>query len=140
MEVMARGPASLTTEIVKETYESLTGTASSIIRQLSLAGIALIWIFRSGSSSAPVLERPLLLAASLIFAALTLDLLQYLIGAVTWHLYFLCKERQSTSPETVFEAPKWINWPTWTLFWFKAAFMIAAYAYILYFLAGKFFK
>ena len=37
-------------EDVKNAYETLSGTASQIIRQLSLAGIALIWLFNIGTA------------------------------------------------------------------------------------------
>ena len=40
--------ASLNTEKIKDTYETLSGKASDIFRQLSLAGIALIWLFKVG--------------------------------------------------------------------------------------------
>jgi hypothetical protein len=135
---MVKKAASLTTGEVKETYEALSGTASGIVRQLSLAGIALIWLFKTGASSAPVLEPQLLRAALFIFVALSLDLLQYLIGTFTWHRYFLYKENKRTPPNETFEAPNWINWPTWTLFWFKSASMITAYSFILHFLYEKF--
>ncbi len=135
---MVKEAASLTTGEVKETYEALSGIASGIVRQLSLAGIALIWLFKTGANSAPVLEPQLLRAAFFIFVALSLDLLQYLIGTFTWHRYFLYKEQQGTSPDATFEAPNWINWPTWTLFWFKSTSMITAYSFILPFLYGKF--
>ena len=130
--------ANLTTADVKEAYEALSGKASEIIRQLSLAGIALIWIFKTGTPSSPILEIQLLRAALFIFVALSLDLLQYLTGTLTWHRYFLYKEKQGTLPTAKFEAPRWINWPTWTLFWLKAASMLFAYLLILPFLWGKF--
>lgn len=130
--------ASLTTGKVKETYEALSGVASGIVRQLSLAGIALIWLFKNGANSVPVLEPQLLQAAFFIFVALSLDLLQYLVGTLTWHRYFLYKEQQRTLPDATFEAPNWINWPTWTLFWLKSASMIIAYSFILPFLYKKF--
>jgi len=130
--------ANLTTTEVKAAYEALSGKASEIVRQLSLAGVALIWIFKTGTASSPVLEVQLLRAALFIFLALSLDLLQYLLGTLTWHRYFLYKEKQETPPTAKFEAPSWINWPTWTLFWLKAACMLAAYSFILPFLWGKF--
>lgn len=131
--------ASLTTEKVKDAYEALSGKASDIVRQLSLAGIALIWIFKIGPDSSPVIQAPLLRAALFIFVALFLDLLQYLVGTAMWHIFFRWQERRDISPNKVFDAPVWMNWPTWTLFWLKAVSMAIAYGlFILPFLFKKF--
>lgn len=127
-------------EDVKNAYETLSGTASQIIRQLSLAGIALIWLFNIGTGTKPALPHLLLQAALFIFLALFFDLLQYLVGTFTWFLYFRKKERASTSPDEEFLAPAWINWPTWFLFSLKAICMLVAYlVFILPFLFTTFF-
>jgi hypothetical protein len=133
-----KSASNLTLDKVKEAYEGLSGKASDIVRSLSLAGIALIWLFKVGPTSLPVLEPVLLKAAFFIFVALSLDLFQYLVGTFTWHCYFLKKEREKTHPDSKFDAPKWINWPTWTLFWLKAVSMFIAYSYILPFLYREF--
>ena len=120
---------------VKNAYESLSGIASSIVRQLSLAGIGLIWLFNIGTGAKPALPHPLLQGALFIFLALFFDLLQYLVGTFTWFLYFRKKERAGTPPDKDFLAPAWINWPTWFLFSVKAACMLVAYlGFILPFL------
>jgi len=124
---------------VKNAYEALSGTASSIIRQLSLAGIGLIWLFNIGTGAKPALPHQLLQGALFIFLALFFDLLQYLVGTFTWFLYFRKKERAGTPPDQDFLAPAWINWPTWFLFSVKAACMLVAYlGFILPFLFTTF--
>jgi hypothetical protein len=72
----------------RSTYETLSGKASDIARQLSLAGIAIIWLFRVGSDKAPMIDRNLLRAALFIFLALFFDFLQYFVGTIIWFLYF----------------------------------------------------
>ncbi len=124
---------------VKNAYETLSGIASQIVRQLSLAGIGLIWLFNIGTGAKPTLPHPLLQAALFIFLALFFDLLQYLLGTFTWFLYFRKKERAGTPPDREFLAPAWINWPTWFLFSVKAACMLIAYlGFILPFLFSTF--
>ena len=126
-------------EDVKNAYETLSGTASSIIRQLSLAGIGLIWLFNIGTGIKPALPQQLLQAALFIFLALFFDLLQYLVGTFTWFAYFRIKERAGTPEDAEFLAPAWINWPTWFLFSVKAACMLVAYlGFILPFLFTTF--
>jgi len=82
-----------------------------------------------------VVDQNLLRAALFIFLALFFDFLQYLVGTVIWFLYFRYKERQGTSEKDEFLAPEKLTWPTWTLFYFKSAMMLFAYAaYIILFL------
>jgi hypothetical protein len=123
----------------RSAYEALSGKASDIVRQLSLAGIALVWLFRAGSDRAPVIDQSLLQAALFIFLALFFDFLQYLVGTVIWFLYFRHKEKSGTSEQDEFLAPEQLAWPTWALFYLKSAMMIVAYAaYIIPFLFKKF--
>ena len=126
-------------EDTRSAYETLSGKASDIVRQLSLAGIAVIWLFKSGTEGAPVLDKPLVRAALFIFLALLLDLLQYLLGSAIWFLYFRHMEKGGAKLDTEVEAPESLNWPTWFLFAAKAAMMLVAYiCYIIPFLAAKF--
>ena len=123
----------------RSAYETLSGKASDIVRQLSLAGIALIWLFRVGPDKTPVIDQGLSRAALFIFLALFFDFLQYLVGTLIWFLYFRYKETHGTSEEDEFLAPGRLTWPTWTPFHLKSAMMLVAYAaYIIPFLARKF--
>jgi len=101
----------------KSAYEVLSGKASDIIRQLSLAGVAWIRVFKVSLGTSFLIEANLLRGLFFIFLALFLDLLQYLVGTATWHIYFRKEEREHIGREVEFEAPAWMNWPTWTLFW-----------------------
>ena len=123
----------------KKAYEDLSAKASDIIRQLSLAGIGLIWVFKVSAGSSFVLEPKLLRGLAFIFLALFFDLLQYLVGTVTWYLYFRKKEKENVASDAEFTAPDYINLPTWILFGLKAAAMFVAYScFILPFLVKKF--
>ena len=123
----------------RSAYEGLSGKASDIVRQLSLAGIAIIWLFRAGSDKAPVIDQSLLRAALFIFLALFFDLLQYLIGTAIWFLYFRYKEKHGASEKDEFLAPEKLTWPTWILFYLKSSMMLVAYgACIIPFLVKKF--
>ena len=124
----------------KSAYEELSAKASDVIRQLSLAGIALIWIFRTNADQTPTLHQDLLRGALFITVALACDLLQYLIGTLIWFRYFRYREKRGTPEEEDFAAPTMLNWPGWFLFTVKSVMMILAYGlYLIPFLATKFF-
>lgn len=62
-------------DIAREAYRELSGTASTICRHLGFAGIAIIWIFRTGEGQAARVPASLAGPAILVVASLTLDLL-----------------------------------------------------------------
>jgi hypothetical protein len=126
-------------EDARAAYQDLSAKASDIVRQISLAGVGLIWIFKSEAGSSLSLDPLLLKAAFFIFLALMFDFLQYVLGTTIWFVYFRHKEKQGTHEGTEFLAPPQLNWPTWVLFYVKAAMMLVAYGcYIIPFLASKF--
>jgi hypothetical protein len=124
---------------VKAAYEALSGKASDIVRQLSLGGIALLWLFRIGTERIFTLDQHLLRAAFFIFLALILDFLQYLIATTTWFVYFRYKEKQKIGENDTFLAPTQLNWAGWCLFYLKSTSILIAYAgFIIPFLMQKF--
>jgi hypothetical protein len=130
----------MTLSEVRDAYQDLAGKASEIARQLSLAGIAVIWVFKAGSDQAPTIDQHLLRAAFCIALALSFDFLQYLVGTTTWFVYFRSKEKSGKKLADEFVAPAWFNWPTWTFFYLKSLAMLVAYgAYLIPFLWWKFF-
>jgi hypothetical protein len=125
-------------EDARGAYESLSGKASDIVRQLSLAGVGLVWVFKSAAGSSLSLDPSLLKAAFFIFLALLFDFLQYMLGTGIWFVYYRYKERRGTQENDEFLAPPQLNWPMWSLFYLKSAMMLVAYAcYIIPFLASK---
>jgi hypothetical protein len=94
----------------RDAYETLSGKASEIARQLSLAGIAVIWVFKSGTDQAPSIDQHLLRAALFIALALSFDFLQYLVGTTIWFVYFRKKEKEGKRLDGEPQAPAWFNW------------------------------
>ena len=126
-------------EDARTAYQDLSAKASDIVRQISLAGVGLIWIFKSEAGSSLSLDPSLLKAAFFIFLALLFDFLQYVLGTTIWFAYFRHKEKQGTDEDAAFLAPAQLNWPTWVLFYLKSGMMLVAYGcYIIPFLASKF--
>lgn len=125
-------------EDVRAAYEDLSAKASDIVRQISLAGVGIIWVFKSSAGGSLSLDPKLLRAALFIFVALLLDFFQYILGTTIWFLYFRYRELKGTKGNCEFLAPPSLNWPTWTLFYLKSVMMLIAYGcYIVPFLATK---
>lgn len=124
---------------VRKAYEDLSGKASDLVRQMSLAAIALIWVFKSGPQDTPSLDDRLLRAAICVTLALILDFLQYAIGASVWFCFFRIKERAGLQMDAEITAPEWLPWTTWLIFFAKILCVIVAYSvYMLPFFLGKF--
>ena len=118
----------------RETYYEHSGTTSSLVRQLGLVGIALIWIFKVDIEGIQKIPDELIPAGFLIVISLSMDFLQYSIGALIWGAYARCKENSEVDAEEEFEAPAYINWPALLFFWGKAMIMSCAYYLLLQFL------
>jgi hypothetical protein len=116
---------------IQDDYYLFTGKVSDLTRQLALAGIAVIWIFRN-----PELQPNLIpdqLISPLIFLGLSLgfDLLQYVYQAIAWALFYGYHRRikHKDDEAEIDENPK-LNIASWTLFGLKAGCTIFAYILI----------
>lgn len=113
-------------------YQDLSGTASTIARQLCLAGIAFIWLLAlEGKAPKPPIHLPndLLTIGIALVVTLAFDFLQYVAGAALWGGFRRLKERKINAgkAEPEFQAPSWINRPALTFFWLKIAGVLVSY-------------
>jgi hypothetical protein len=120
----------------RETYYFHTGKVSDIVRQLSLAALAIIWLFRvSEGPAANRIPHELVLPSMLIVTALALDLMQYAWASAAWGTFQRRKEKEVTE-DAEFRASDWLNAPTVCLFVVKTIATVAAYGMLLHFLWG----
>jgi len=112
-------------------YYAFSSKTSEIARQLSFAGIALIWIFKPKDALPPAIPSELLGPAGLFVVALALDLLHATCGTIVWGSFSRYYEKRHIGIETELDAPAWLNWPTLIFFWLKVVAVIAAYAITL---------
>lgn len=99
-------------DTLEKHFDTYSGETSKIVRQLALAFIAVIWIYRDTSKfeTLPVAFRTPL---CLFIVTLCVDLLQYLVATVISHIY---------EKETQF--PKWGDNIINSLFYLKIFFLI----------------
>lgn len=120
-----------------KTANEYTAKASEITRQLSLAGIGIIWLFKS-SGPGPILDSFLILPLIFLSCALLLDLMHYVVGGWTWITYFQEQEKIITDElDPNIPAPKSKSRPLYILYYSKIIFMLFAYFFIVGFLIDK---
>ncbi|HYJ05185.1 MAG TPA: hypothetical protein VEX43_08625 [Chthoniobacterales bacterium] len=119
----------MTISDLKEEYYFATGTVSTVVRQMALAGIAIIWIFKVGKdeSGGIPFTPAMLVPLRLFILVLVADLLQYAFKSAVWgalqHHYW----NKFKDPDKLVEPSRFWNWPTNTLFWVKTALCVFAY-------------
>ena len=90
-------------------YGTLSGKVSDIVRQMSLAGIALIWLFRATPASPgriAAINPELLRAALFVFLAITFDFLQYLTGTATRSCISVTRRSRRPRKDMSFRRPR----------------------------------
>jgi hypothetical protein len=121
----------------RERHYTFTRQVSDNVRSLSIAAVAIVWIFKQGTDAGYQLPAGLYWPVILIFAAMALDFLQSLYSSMAWFLFFRCKEKEGvTENDNLKHSPK-INWPSYTFFYAKIVCMAVAYGLLLHFLAAR---
>lgn len=125
----------------KQAYEELSAIASQQCRYLALAGIAIVWIYRTGSNGDFVVREELHWPTILFCSSLAADLLQYIVGTCAWFIYFRYRERLvergKAQRDEAFLAPVWMPSLTWLLWFTKLALVGIGYFAVLRFLSGE---
>ncbi len=122
----------------KADYYYFTGKASEIVRSLALAGIAVVWIFKSSGETITI-AGPLFIASKWFIIALALDLTQYVAGSIIWYFYYKYLEklikRKVINPKEDIKAPSILPFIINIFFLFKVLASIIAYCYLLGYLS-----
>lgn len=111
----------------RDSYDYFSSKASDVSRQLSFAGIAVVWLFAINEGEH--IELPVTLIVALIFfvVSLSCDLLHFAWGSFIWGKYARSHEKREIDGREVVRPdddhipdpdPK-INWPSIFLFWMK---------------------
>ncbi len=114
----------------------LTGKLSEVARQAAYAGIALIWIFKSGDAAPFHLDRSLICAGALLTLSLAFDLVQYAATvALRWrHARDEERARGVDYRGKDITLPARINRAPYALFALKVALVAAGYVVLIYYL------
>lgn len=123
----------------KLTYEEASSKVSDLTRQMALAGIAIIWIFRQTDLSGQIICKELIPPLIFFILSLTFDILQYIYKTVAWYLFFRTREKKTKkkNPDPMTQAKPIMNLPTWILFSSKVVSLIIGYIMIFIYLFDK---
>lgn len=116
-------------------FYALSGKASDATRQLALAGIAVVWIFKVQDGQNISVPRELLAPALFFVVALALDLLQYALASLIWEGFLHYHSKHGAKDEDEVDAHwKW-NMPANFCFVMKIVGVICGYLLLVaYFL------
>lgn len=114
----------------------LTGKLSDVTRQAAYAGLAIIWIFKTGDAATYHLDRGLIWAGVLLALGMTVDLAQYACNAA---LRWFNARREEEIRGVDYEGkdltlPERINRIPYALFVLKVALVAAGYVVLLTYL------
>jgi len=114
----------------------LTAKLSDIARQAAYAGLAVIWIFKTGEAAKYHLDRSLIWAGALLVLALAFDLAQYAANiALRWrNARHEEKSRGVDYKGKDITLPKGLNQVPYALFALKVALVAAGYVVLLNYL------
>ena len=127
----------MTLEDALEYYNQRTAKLSEVVRQLNFAGIAVIWLFRTGQKTGGIpYNDSLLWPLGLLVASATFDLLHYAYSSAAWGIFHRKKEKElKHNNKAEFHAPAAINWLSNFFFWGKAVMTVAAYFLLVNYIA-----
>lgn len=129
----------------RKANEEFTGKASEIVRQLILAGIGVIWLFKTPSliSGQNSLDSFLIWPLIFLCIAAMCDLMQYVLGGKIWGKFFRDEEKKakdankidsSSSLDPDVKAPRKFSKRIGWLYNAKICLMVLAYVFIIIFL------
>jgi hypothetical protein len=125
----------------RKTYEEASSKVSDITRQMALAGIAIVWIFRQVDTGDRIICQELILPLIFFVASLFFDILQYLYKTIAWYVFFRINEKNNHSQKTdpLIQAKPRMNYPTWALFYLKVLCLVLGYIFVFIYLIDKLF-
>lgn len=127
----------------REDFESITKNLSDIFRNLSFAGIGIIWIFKNNSLNSKIIPDALYSPLVLLIIALALDFMQYLWKGINYYAFYkrneILYDKKKLTEKDIEDVQIWnyVSIGTWTFFGLKIGFMIAAFINIFCFIQSR---
>ncbi len=121
----------------KEAHE-FQSLASGLVRQLALAGIALIWIFKIDKPVDHLIPNECYCPLLLFVLTLGFDFLQYFIPSIIWMNFFRRQEKIHKGNVAInIKAKEIYSVPGYFFYWGKVILLFIGYILIIKHLLGK---
>ncbi len=115
----------------REFFDSFSGKASDVSRQLAFAEIAIVWTFAVGKENDKKILDDMLWPAIALVAFLATDFLQYASASVVWGVYYRHLERRHKDTANIPRHSVLLTWPQFGFFWLKLGLFCVAYVLML---------
>lgn len=127
----------MTLKEIREDYVRYSANVSELSRNLSYAGIGVVWIFKQSASGDAIkttfmnsIPNELRLPLLLFIAVLILDLFQYVIQTAIWYPYYTKNKvlhKDEKEDDVNLQEPEIYNIVPWGFWLFKLIIVIIAY-------------
>jgi hypothetical protein len=125
-------------EQYKKDAHEFQGLASGLVRQLALAGIALIWIFKIDKPIEHLLPNECYWPLLIFVLTLGFDFLQYFIPSIIWMFFFRYHEKKNNgNVEIELKAKKIYSVPGYFFYIGKVILLFIGYILIIKYLLCK---
>lgn len=111
--------------------------ASVLSRQLAYAGIAVIWVFKSGTEGQLSVPHELFCPGAFFIVALGFDLLQCVTGSAIWSAFYNRHFKRLKNDEAEIIAPRWLKYPIYILYFLKISAVLMGYLFLLKYLVNN---
>jgi hypothetical protein len=124
---------------LRDDRDYFTGKLSEIIRQLDFAGLAVIWIFRTGGKDSGGISYSDWLIWPMLFlvVSLALDLLHYVYSSAVWDWVYRGFDRAGKGDNEDVRFSKKFSLGGRLLFWLKVVATLVAYGLLIAYVAQR---
>lgn len=112
-------------------YDGYTKDLSANCRKIAFGAAAICWFFKSPDVIFP---PAIIKALGFTVAFFMADILQYFTAAIVLRLWIRHQEKKLWATEQTiegdYEKPFWLDFPAFTLWWFKVILLLITYIFI----------
>jgi len=134
---MANEKLKISLKECEESYYFFSAKSSDVARQLSFAGIAIVWMFKPGNNLNILMPKNLLIPILLFSLSLFFDLLHYIYSTIVWGCFHRKAEKDKKKLDDELTIHPCFFWPSIALFSLKLLFLSTGYFWIFIFFIGK---
>lgn len=123
---------------IRKAYEELSGSLSKVNRQLTFAGIGIVWLFRvTDSTGNTTIDTDMLMPILFFVISFAFDVLQYLYLSIAWYIFYWRQRNDRVKEDDEVNESEYMNIPAWIMWFLKVVALIIAYCSLGIYLYSK---